>query len=96
MWSEIFVVQNSKGVEMAVILMDTQGTLDTKSTVKENVTIFGLSAMLSSILVYNLSQNIGEDDLQHLQYFTEYGRLALEDNSASTPFQKLCFLGEHI
>jgi Guanylate-binding protein, N-terminal domain len=38
--------------------------------------------------VYNLTSNIQEDDLQHLQLFTEYGRLALED-SGETPFQKL-------
>ena len=47
--------------------------------------------MLSSVLVYNLTSNIQEDDLQHLQLFTEYGRLALED-SGETPFQKLMFL----
>ena len=44
--------------------------------------------MLSSVLVYNLTANIQEDDLQHLELFTEYGRLALED-SGETPFQKL-------
>ena len=47
--------------------------------------------MLSSVLVYNLTSNIQEDDLQHLQLFTEYGRLAIED-SGETPFQKLMFL----
>jgi len=47
--------------------------------------------MLSSVLVYNLTSNIQEDDLQHLQLFTEYGRLAVED-SGETPFQKLMFL----
>ena len=43
--------------------------------------------MISSVLVYNLSQNIQEDDLQHLQLFTDYGRLAMED-SDETPFQR--------
>lgn len=38
-------------------------------------------------------QNIQEDDLQHLQLFTEYGRLAaLESDYEGTPFQKLVFL----
>uniref|UniRef100_A0A9J8C8Q6 Atlastin GTPase 2 n=1 Tax=Cyprinus carpio carpio TaxID=630221 RepID=A0A9J8C8Q6_CYPCA len=41
--------------------------------------------------VYNLSQNIQEDDLQHLQLFTEYGRLAMEE-IYEKPFQKLLFL----
>jgi atlastin len=71
--------------------MDTQGAFDSDSTVKDCATVFALSTMLSSVLIYNLSQNIQEDDLQHLQLFTEYGRLALED-SGRTPFQKLCFL----
>ena len=61
------------------------------STVRDCATIFALSAMLSSVLVYNLTSNIQEDDLQHLQLFTEYGRLAIED-SGETPFQKLMFL----
>ncbi|KAJ6667064.1 hypothetical protein lerEdw1_019067 [Lerista edwardsae] len=42
-------------------------------------------------LVYNLSQNIQEDDLQHLQLFTEYGRLAMEE-IYQKPFQTLMFL----
>ena len=47
--------------------------------------------MISSVLVYNLTSNIQQDDLQHLQLFTEYGRLAMED-SGDTPFQRLQFL----
>nr|KAG5710728.1 hypothetical protein BaRGS_035130 [Batillaria attramentaria] len=73
--------------------MDTQGAFDSESTVRDCATIFALSTMISSIQVYNLSQNIQEDDLQHLQLFTEYGRLALEDNdNVSKPFQALQFL----
>jgi atlastin len=59
--------------------------------VKDCATIFALSTMTSSVQLYNLQANIQEDDLQHLQLFTEYGRLALED-CADTPFQKLTFL----
>ena len=35
--------------------MDTQGTFDNESTVKENCTIFALSALLSSVLVTLIS-----------------------------------------
>ena len=76
---------------MAVALVDTQGSFDKNSTVRDCATIFALSLMTSSVLVYNLFNNIQEDDLQHLHYFTEYGRLALED-SGQIPFQKLQFL----
>lgn len=36
-------------------------------------------------------QNIREDDVQHLELFTEYGRLALEQSNEK-PFQKLLFI----
>ena len=90
MWSKVFPATLSNGEKVAVILMDTQGTFDSQSTVKDCATVFALSTMLSSVQIYNLSQNIQEDDLQHLQLFTEYGRLALK-NSRCTPFQKLHF-----
>ncbi|XP_023340879.1 atlastin isoform X1 [Eurytemora carolleeae] len=91
MWSEVFLVKTPFGKEVAVALMDTQGSFDKSSTVRDTATIFALSLMTSSVLVYNLFNNIQEDDLQHLHYFTEYGRLALED-SGEVPFQRLQFL----
>ncbi|KAI1898729.1 hypothetical protein AGOR_G00075360 [Albula goreensis] len=91
LWSEVFQVQKSDGTEVAVLLMDTQGAFDTESTVKDCATIFALSTMTSSIQIYNLSQNIQEDDLQQLQLFTEYGRLAM-DEIFLKPFQSLMFL----
>ena len=53
--------------QVVVLLMDTQGAFDSQSTVKDCATVFALSTMISSVQVYNLSQNIQEDDLQHLQ-----------------------------
>ncbi|ENN78293.1 hypothetical protein D910_10028 [Dendroctonus ponderosae] len=91
MWSEVFLTELPTGEKIAIILLDTQGTWDSKSTVKECATIFALSTMISSVQIYNISGNIQEDDLQHLQLFTEYGRLALA-SSGETPFQRLQFL----
>lgn len=91
LWSEVFTVQKSDGTEVAVVLMDTQGAFDDQSTVKDCATIFALSTMTSSVQIYNLSQNIQEDDLQQLQLFTEYGRLAM-DEIFQKPFQSLMFL----
>ncbi|XP_046402727.1 atlastin isoform X2 [Ischnura elegans] len=92
MWSEVFLAKlPGREDEVAVLLMDTQGAFDSQSTVRDCATVFALSTMTSSVQVYNLSQNIQEDDLQHLQLFTEYGRLALQD-SGETPFQRLQFL----
>ncbi|MEE6474835.1 hypothetical protein FKM82_010513 [Ascaphus truei] len=90
-WSEVFVIDKPDGSQVAVILMDTQGAFDSQSTIKDCATVFALSTMTSSVQVYNLSQNIQEDDLQHLQLFTEYGRLAMEE-IYKKPFQTLMFL----
>lgn len=91
MWSEVFKATLEDGEKVAIVLLDTQGTFDSESTVKDCATVFALSTLLSSIQIYNLKFNIQEDDLQHLQLFTEYGRLALED-TGTKPFQKLQFL----
>ena len=91
LWSKVFVVNLPSGQKVGVVLMDTQGAFDSSSTVKDCATVFALSTMTSSVQVYNLSQNIQEDDFQNLELFTEYGRLALEESDFK-PFQSLQFL----
>lgn len=91
MWSEIFTHDYENGEKVAIILLDTQGIFDNQSSMKECTATFAISMMLASVQCYNISQIIQEDDLQHLELFTEYGRLAL-DQSNSIPFQKLLFI----
>lgn len=67
MWSEVFKATLDDGEKVAIVLLDTQGTFDSESTVKDCATVFALSTLLSSIQIYNLKFNIQEDDLQHLQ-----------------------------
>ncbi|KAL5290728.1 ATL2.2 family protein [Megaselia abdita] len=90
MWSEVFLYD--KGSEkIAIILLDTQGVFDNQTTVKENVGIFSLSTLLSSVQIYNIMHQIQEDDLQNLHLFTQYGRLASSEGEVS-PLQDLVFL----
>lgn len=90
-WPELFKLTTPEGKNFALLIMDTQGTFDDESSVRDNATIFALSCMTSSKVIYNLSQQIQEDDLQHLELFTNYGQLALESGQ-SKPFQQLTFL----
>ncbi|KAI6202096.1 Atlastin-1 family protein [Aphelenchoides besseyi] len=91
-WSKPYLVKNKQGEELVVLLMDTQGAFDQQSTVKDCATIFALSTMISSVQIYNLQSNIYEDDLEHLQLFAEYGKLALEE-STGKPFQNTRITG---
>ncbi|KAL5276426.1 ATL2.2 family protein [Megaselia abdita] len=90
MWSEIFQGE-IKGEKIAIVLLDTQGVFDNKTSTKNCSLIFGLSTLLSSVQIYNLSGHIQEDDIQHLELFTSYGKLALDD-TGNKPFQQLLFL----
>lgn len=91
-WPEPFIVEDRNGEEVIIILMDTQGIFDCISTVKSCATIFALSTMISSVQVYNINKTIQEDHLQHLQLFTEYARLAMDEYNDAKPFQTLMFL----
>lgn len=91
MWPEIFTYDFENGENVAIIILDTQGIFDHESSMKDCITTFAISMMLSSVQCYNVMQKIQEDNLQHLDYFTEYGRLAMEQ-TIEKPFQNLLFL----
>ena len=129
MYSEHFIRRGANGEHVALFIVDTQGLFDNETTMGLTAAIFGMSTLLSSYSIYNvskvrrrlrgrerktspllthlkhLSQLIGEDALQHLALFSEYGRMALnaeEDDSVppsyspstttEKPFQKVEFL----
>lgn len=91
LWSDVFIYDDPRGEKLAIYLMDTQGLFDHKSTSNDNSRIFSLSTMISSMQILNLHNIIQEDQLQYLQFATEYARYASSDNEKS-PFQNLMIL----
>ncbi|XP_064458881.1 atlastin-2-like [Ornithodoros turicata] len=93
LWRKVFKIMTRQHGLMAVVLMDTEGAFDQTSTLGENVTIFSMSMLLSSIQVYNLSKQITQSDLEHLKIFAEYASMARsKEGQGNEVFQKLLFL----
>ena len=89
-YSEPIIMKNRRGDDVAVFLMDTQGWHDDKTPKKVNELIFGLSALLSAVVIFNIDKTVGEDDLTHLQNYTNTAQtLAMMGHQ---PFQRLFFL----
>lgn len=78
LWSTPLVVPTSDGRRVAILLMDTQGAWDDTLTKHQSATLFGLTALLSSRLVYNVQNNIQEDKLESLDYFMAFAHAACE------------------
>lgn len=91
MWSEIFTHQFKDGKKVAIVLLDTQGIFDNESDLKECISIFAISMLLSSVQCYNVMRQVQENDLKNLELFTEYAKFAMKDTDEK-PFQKLMFI----
>lgn len=91
MWSDIYTHDFPNGEKVAIILVDTQGVFDSRSNLKDCTVTFALSMMLSSVQCFNVMSNIQEDDLNHLEMFSEYARF-LNQRSTEKPFQYLLFI----
>jgi len=95
MWSDVFLhtVENT-GEKLAIVVMDTQGLFDNETTPEDNSRIFALGTLISSIQVLNLLGVVQEDQLQYLQFATEFAKFAAQDSQGAVarPFQNLMFL----
>ena len=95
LWSDVFLATNEIGEKLAIVLMDTQGLFDNKTTPADNCRIFALGTLISSAQIFNLNGVIEEHQLQYLQLATDFAKLAAHDNQQPfeiRPFQKLLFL----
>ena len=89
--NKVFRLKVSEEKEVAVVLMDCEGTFDSVSTKKESLTFFSLCTLLSSMQIYNLKNQIERDDLQHLNMFNTYSKLNKKAFEGK-PFQNITFL----
>ena len=65
MWSDVFLhTVPTSGEKIAIVVIDTQGLFDSKSTSAENARIFSIGTLISSIQIFNLTGVVQEDQLQ--------------------------------
>jgi len=83
-WSEPFL-RKIDGESVGLVLMDTQGAWDSQMTKEQSATIFGLTAVLSSKQVYNISMQIQEDKVENLTYFMRFAQTAIQKASLDIP-----------
>lgn len=92
-WSKPFICQDKLRRKVAVLLMDTQGIFDRQSTIKDSAGIVSLCSLISSVQIYNIMQQIQEDDLQNFMLSTEFGKLATRNfGNCNYNTPKLVFL----
>lgn len=95
-WSDIFLhTVKDTGERIAILVIDTQGLFDNKTTTEVNLKMFALGSLLSSVQVLNLSMRIQEDQLQHLHFATDFAQCIggnQEEFLHEKIFQKLIFL----
>ena len=66
-WSDLFLYDPPNGEKIAIILMDTEGLNFDPTSTTDNSKILSLTALISSMQIFNLLGDINESDLQYLQ-----------------------------
>ena len=88
-WDEPFVIRGKDGREMCLLIMDTQGLWDYDTPNEFNVCVFGLSAILSSLLIFNSKGFLNTEQLKSFSSLSEFSRGVTKDEKV---FQQLAFL----
>ena len=90
-WKSPIMFDHPINGKTAIILMDSQGLFDLNTNQKKTISLFGLSSLISSHIIYNIDKRIQEDNLQHLALFSAYGQLISDKNNGKC-LQTLQFL----
>uniref|UniRef100_A0A6I8PXU0 GB1/RHD3-type G domain-containing protein n=1 Tax=Xenopus tropicalis TaxID=8364 RepID=A0A6I8PXU0_XENTR len=69
-WSKPFILEN-KGENMAVFVLDTEGSLDIKSSRDICLKLSGLSMILSSYLIFNVNSNLKTTEMDYLEMYLD-------------------------
>ncbi|KAI1701771.1 atlastin [Ditylenchus destructor] len=78
-YPDLFVFTLNDGSEVAVMLVDCQGAFDNHANPEECAMVFTFSMLMSSVQIYNVNGRIQRDNLENLQLFVAYGKLAAGD-----------------
>lgn len=90
-WSEPFLIKCNSGQQLALLVMDSQGLYDKETSADDNVRLFTMVSMLSSLLMFNVKSNINSNQLKELQYFLNYASSGTVTGTHKS-FQALTFL----
>lgn len=90
-WSEPYLIKSKSGKQLALLLMDSQGLYDKDTSTDDNVRLFTMVSMMSSLLMLNVKSNINSNQLKELQYFLNYASNGTMTGTRK-PFQTLTFL----
>ncbi|RWR99652.1 Atlastin-1-like protein [Dinothrombium tinctorium] len=77
-WPEPLYVD---GVEDPILLCDSQGTFGSNMDRESSTKIFGISALTSSLMIFNVSGEINEQDLANLDVFAQIALKASNENN---------------
>lgn len=94
--SEPFIIQKN-GKKICILLMDTQGLWDQETKDDISCSIFGLSSLLSSYVIFNQKNNINTDQLKKFSVLSKFTKEVSKESKgvskdSDKPFQHLDIL----